>query len=268
MSVSVEKFIIECRGLRSHAMLIRPPHNIELLAHRAVFTHGYTASKRDVLPWAFRLAEEGMPCLIFDLPGHYLGHYFELDDFKTFIDGTHYLFVEALGHFEKRLLPVAQNGKLVLGGHSLGALMAFRASNLIELSSFNKILVGMGFGMSATDGKHIFQSRFYRKTLLQREQLVSPCLRADAIFEWINQEKENIKISAERVHLITGEDDVVVGHNGTERLRDRLQAFGIATSMVRPKRLPHHRPDEGAVHVYSELRDLLPIRSGVVPDVF
>lgn len=146
--------------------------------------------------------------------------------------------------------------------------MAFRASNLLELAAFDKILVGMGFGMSATDGKHIFQSRFYRKTLLQREQLVSPCLRADAIFEWINLEKENIHISAQRVHLITGEDDVVVGHNGTERLRDRLQGFGIPTSMVRPKRLPHHRPDEGAVHVYSELRDLLPIRSGVVPDVF
>ena len=66
-------------------------------------------------------------------------------------------------------------------------------------------------------------------------------------------------MSAERVHLITGEDDVVVGQNGAEKLQQHLLDHQIPTSLNRPKKLPHHRPDEGAIHIFSDLRDLFPL---------
>ena len=69
---------------KSNALLFLPDPSRPIKEGLAVFCHGYTAHKGDLLTWASRLSEEGLTTLIFDIPGHYLGSYNEVESFEEF----------------------------------------------------------------------------------------------------------------------------------------------------------------------------------------
>lgn len=227
----------------------------------AFFSHGYTSHKGDCLNWATRLVESGVPCLIFDQPGHYLGSFHEVNSWEDFRDHAHELFGEAYNRLaalmEQQIgtgnYPTPKN--IILGGHSLGAFTCIRGLELPEFSHFQTVAVCVGIGIGQRQATHLFETAFYEKTLSLRRQLVSPHLDSKVVFGWLKTEKENLSITGKRLHLITGEDDVVVGAGGLDAFIEVLERNGNAVTYDRPKRLPHHEPGAAAPHMYSFLKD-------------
>jgi Alpha/beta hydrolase family len=227
----------------------------------AIFTHGYTSHKGDCLNWATRLVESGVPCLIFDQPGHYLGSFHEVSTWEDFRDHAHELFGEAF----RRLIALMDvhlgNGQypqprsIILGGHSLGAFTSIKALELTAFQNFQKVCVGVGIGIGQRQATHLFETAFYEKTLSLRRQLVSPCLDSKVVFGWLKTEKEKMTVSSQRIHLITGEDDVVVGAGGLDAFIEVLEKNGNVVSFDRPRRLPHHEPGAATPHLYSFLKE-------------
>lgn len=253
MNISIKKIHLTWSG-----RLITPTHGLLLLPEEqsgrlALLCHGYTSHKSSLLSWANRLAEEKIPSLIFDIPGHYLGNFSEVDSFHDFKTHAHELFTDAwdgaLSHLNKT--PTS----LLLGGHSLGALLALKALELKTFSTIDKLAIGVGLGMAPQGVVHIFDTPFYKSTLKLREQLVSPELKPDNVFPWIKEEKELLAVSKQRIHLITGEDDMVVGEDGMERFAKHLEEHGNQVSMEKPKRLAHHVPENAAPHIKKFLKD-------------
>lgn len=234
----------------THALLLVPD---QCNGRLALLCHGYTSHKASILSWASRLAEEGMPTIIFDVPGHYLGNFSEVDSFSDFKSYAHELFAEAFELAQAELTSAVKS--VVLGGHSLGALLALKALSLPTFAGLEKIAVGVGLGMAPKDVVHIFDTPFYKSTLKLREQLVCPELKPDNVFPWIKEEKERLTIMRERIHLITGEDDMVVGDDGMERFAKQLEAQGNHVSFEKPKKLAHHVPENAAPHVKKFLKD-------------
>ena len=186
----------------------------------AIFCHGYTAHKGDLLTWASRLSEEGLTTLIFDIPGHYLGSYNEVESFEEFKNFAPLLFEEAyqvLAREFKESYPLYEHYldpnslKLVIGGHSLGGLLSLQALKLPTFQAIpHKMAIGVGLGMGLQKGEHVFQSSFFKSTINLRGQFVSKALEPDVVFPWIKAEKERIELKGQRIHLIVGEDDIVV----------------------------------------------------------
>lgn len=227
----------------------------------AIFSHGYTSHKGDCLNWATRLVEVGVPCLIFDQPGHYLGSFNEVQNFDDFKNHAHELFAEGylrlqalleqhvgFGHFPA-------NSAIILGGHSLGAYTSIRALELPLFTNVNRLAVTIGIGIGQRQATHLFETAFYEKTLSIRRQLVSPALDSKVVFSWLKEAKENITLTGERIHMITGEDDVVVGAGGMEAFLKVLESQGNVVTWEKPKRLPHHEPGAATAHIYSFLKN-------------
>ncbi len=224
----------------------------------AIFTHGYTSHKGDCLNWATRLVEADVPCIIFDQPGHYLGSFNEVASLEEFKEHVHELFREAYVRLSELMelnlgpgnYPRPEN--LILAGHSLGAFTAIKA---LELPAFKDLAIGVGIGIGQRQAIHIFETAFYEKTLAVRRQLVSPALNSTEVFSWLKKEKENMTVSNQRIHLITGEDDVVVGPGGMEAFVKVLEENGNSVTAEKPKRLPHHEPGAATAHMYSFLKN-------------
>lgn len=221
---------------------------------RALFTHGYTASKSDNVSWAQRLSEAGIPCAIFDLPGHYLGSINKVDSFESFTENSHNGFETAAAFLQDELGTASAPDKYILGGHSLGALLSVKALELPMFEECESMAIGVGLGIGQHKTAHIFESSFYQKTLNIRRQLVAPELDSDNVFPWINEEKKNISVAGKRVHLITGSDDVVVGEGGMKAFQEALEANGNNVSSNEPKRLPHHEPSMASTHIFHFLK--------------
>jgi len=227
----------------------------------ALFTHGYTSHKGDCLNWATRMSEAGVPCIIFDQPGHYLGSFNEVESLEDFKNHLHELFSVAFIRLNQLMEQKFGIGNvnpcqtIILGGHSLGAYSAIRALELPEFSQIKRIAVGVGIGISQHQSTHLFETSFYEKTLSIRRQLVSPTLDTKAVFAWLKDQKENMTISNQRIHLITGEDDLVVGRGGMQAFTEVLEANGNAVTSEAPKRLPHHEPGGAAPHLYAFLKN-------------
>ena len=254
MSIKISKTIIQNSFFKFNAMTFLPSPNEEHKPLMAIFTHGYTASKRDCLPWAQRLAESGIPSVIFDLPGHYLGSFEEVESFKDFKDHAHENFIDAHRYLIEQLKAHGYDTNfetLILGGHSLGAMLTLKALELDYFKSMNTYGVCVGLGIGQHKTTHLFESSFYQKTLDVRRQLVSPALDSDVVFPWIKQEKLNMSITGKKIHLICGVDDVVVGPGGVEALAFNLQELGNDVSVHEPKKLPHHEPTMAATHINS-----------------
>ncbi len=227
----------------------------------AFFTHGYTSHKGDCLNWATRLVEVGVPCVIFDHPGHYLGSFYEANSLEEFKAHSHEIFGEAFVRMNllmEQTLGVGQYPpctSVILGGHSLGAFNCIRATELPVFKDFQRVAVAIGSGVGQNQANHLFESAFYEKTLSIRRQLVSPALDSKEVFAWLRKDKMEITVSNQRIHIITGEDDVVVGPTGVETFKQVLEANGNIVSVERPKKLPHHEPGHASPHIYSFLKN-------------
>ncbi|HXH32408.1 MAG TPA: alpha/beta fold hydrolase [Bacteriovoracaceae bacterium] len=227
----------------------------------AFFSHGYTSHKGDCLNWATRLVEAGVPCMIFDQPGHYLGSFHELNSLEDFKAHVHELFAEAFLRLQGLMEVTLGLGQfpactsVILGGHSLGAFTSIKALELPAFKDVKRVAVGVGIGIGQGQGTHIFETAFYERTLAIRRQLVSPVLESKVVFSWLKEEKSSLTISGQRIHLITGEDDVVVGTGGLDAFRAVLEQNGNSVTCDRPNRLAHHEPGAATAHLFSFLKD-------------
>lgn len=217
----------------------------------ALFCHGYTSHKGDLVSWAGRLSESGIPVTIFDLPGHRLGHYCKVSNFDQFQQNAHHMFnqiFEITAPFLEE-----QTNHLILGGHSLGALLSLKASqNFGNIEQLTAIAVGLGMAPRVLD--HIFNTPFYKSTLELRAQLVDPVLHPNNVFPWIKEEKTNLTLQrALSVYLLSGQDDLVVPEEAQRDLEGRLQELGCEVVFERPKSLSHHRPELAAGHIKKYL---------------
>lgn len=233
----------------------------EIKSEWAFFSHGYTSHKGDCLNWASRLVESGVPCLIFDQPGHYLGSFNDVNSWEDFQNHVHELFGEALLRLQALMdlhVGIGQYPPLksiIVGGHSLGAFTSIRALELPAFQNYQKVSVAVGIGIGQRQATHLFETAFYEKTLSLRRQLVSPCLDSKIVFGWLKEEKEKMTVSSQRIHLITGEDDVVVGAGGLEAFIEVLEKHGNVVTFDRPRKLPHHEPGLATPHMYSFLKE-------------
>ncbi len=242
-----------------------PEGDVSMVPTVALFGHGYTSDKSSIFNWPVRLAEVGIPCGLLDWPGHYLGNYSEVLDFQYFKNHAHELFGDLFLGLKKHIineLPLNENLlepdqlKIVLSGHSMGAMLAIKALNLNLFKQYEKTVIGVGIGKAPVDVVHLFDTPFYKSTLKLREQLVSPELKPDNVFPWIRAEKEEMAITQERIHLISGEDDLVVGNDGMERFAKMLEEKGNMVTLEKPTKLPHHEPQLAASHIKKQLKKM------------
>lgn len=218
----------------------------------ALFTHGYTASKSDLISWATRLSDAGISSIIFDLPGHHLGSFNEVESFDVFTSEAVKCFDHAFEELKKHLK--IKPTTIILGGHSLGALLSIQALELPGFKPYKKFAIAVGLGVSQHETVHLFNSSFYAKTLNIRRQLVCESIDSDKMFPWISQEKEDISVKNQRIHLITGKDDIVVGLGGVNEFGQKLENHGNTVSISEPTRLPHNSPELAGSHIYSFLK--------------
>jgi hypothetical protein len=250
MSVDLQRQTLSLPWCEVNAFTLIPEGNIK--PQWAIFTHGYTANKNDCLNWAVRLAESGVPTIIFDQPGHYLGSFHDVISFEDFKEHLHELFEVAY----KRLVELVPSKceSLILGGHSLGALSALKASQLPAFANIDKVAVLVGMGLNLTAETHIFDTTFYQKTLSIRKQLVSPSIGPEKVFPWIRDEKKDMKISGLRIHLLVGADDMVVGKGGMENFKNILESQGNTVTSYEPNKMAHHEPSSASPHIYAFLK--------------
>lgn len=263
--MKILKDYLNYQNQKTNAMYFLPDLDGEVKPTFAILTHGYTADKSSIINWPIRLAEVGVSCALFDIPGHYQGNYSEVENFEDFKLHAHKLFLEAFKGLSlafKEEFPLnehfldADELKIVLGGHSLGSLLALKALSMNEFSSYQKRGIGVGLGMAPKDVVHLFDTPFYKSTLRVREQLVSPELKPDNVFPWIREEKNNLSLTNQDIHLITGEDDLVVGDDGMERFMESLVRKGNRVTMEKPSKLPHHEPQGAASYVKKYLKKI------------
>jgi len=219
-----------------------------------IFTHGYTSHKGSILSWPARLADVGTSSIIFDLPGHYLGSFNEMNDFLKFKKSSHLLFFKAWDLF-KDYLKFKNKPKVILGGHSLGALLALKAMELEEFGHLEKYAVCVGLGLPPEKGSHLFETNFFEKTMNLRSQMVSPELCPENILPWIKAEKRGLEVKDKNIFLILGEDDVIVSVKEAKDLVDLLKKGGNRVSLKIVKKLPHHLPDSAAFYIKNILRE-------------
>ncbi len=250
--------------LNTNALVIIPSDRSTMVDAIGVFTHGYTSHKASILNWPLRLAEDGIPCILFDLPGHFLGTFSEVQSFDAFKKNAPLMFGSALDALKCTLAGEGidfdlwpKSKKLIVGGHSLGALLSMLSLSTDRIQEYEtRQCIAVGFGLPPQGVTHIFDTPFYRSTLNVRGQLVSPALNPGDMFPWIKEEKEKLDLMGESIYLLTGEDDVVVGKDGTERLAQQLEDLGNRVIIEKPKKLGHHLPENAAPHIRKYLRDL------------
>lgn len=220
----------------------------------ALCTHGYTSCKMDNIPWAQRLVNAGVPTVIFDLPGHYLGSFEEVKSMEDFKEHAPECFITAYEFLANCMTDIGKCTDVIFLGHSLGALLCIKALTLKYFENIQRLVIGVGFGIGQHKTAHLFETSFYEKTLNIRKQLVSPAITAEVMFPWIRDEKLDLGVSHQTIHLITGEDDVVVGAGGMEALAFELKQLENEVTTYEPKKLPHHEPGLAASHIFHFLK--------------
>lgn len=263
--MKILKYFLTYRDQKTNVMYFMPDVDSDIKPTFVVMTHGYTSDKSSIINWAIRLCEVGVSCALFDVPGHYQGNYSEVHDFNHFKSHAHELFLQAFNGLVaafKEEFPLnedfteASNMKLAFAGHSMGALLSLKAAMMNEFAPYEKRIIGVGLGMAPKDVVHLFDTPFYKSTLKIREQLVSPELKPDNVFPWIKEEKNNLQITNQDIHLISGDDDLVVGNDGMERFMEALTQKGNRVTIERPSKLPHHEPQLAAAHVKKYLKKI------------
>jgi len=248
----IKKGIISYGNWKTNAMCFVPQEGKKDIM--GIFTHGYTSHKGSILTWPDRLAENGMSCIVFDVPGHYLGGFNEVDDFSIFKNKSHHLFSKAWDLFKDNL-KFENRPKLVLGGHSLGALLAVKALDLDEFDKLEKYAIAVGLGLPAKRGVHLFETGFFEKTMNIRRQLVSPELSPENLLPWIKKEKRGLKTKDKTIFLLIGEDDLIVSLDEAKELAELLKKNKNRVIFKPVKNLPHHQPDIAAFYIKSILQE-------------
>jgi predicted esterase len=254
--VIINKLTLAHSKFLVHGLSFLPESEIKAIA---LLTHGYTSHKGSILSWANKLSENNVACLLFDQPGHYLGSFNEVNEFSDFTQHAHELFdlahhqlIEQVKQKTNEVVP-----KLILAGHSLGALTSLKARELAFCDQYECLNIAVGFGLNPSHDTHLFDTEFYQKTLEMRNQLVSPAINKDNMFKWIKQQKESLTVTNAKIHLISGEDDLVVGKNGVECLKDKLESLGNDVLIEKPKKLPHHLPENAASFVNAVVKKFI-----------
>jgi predicted esterase len=256
-AVIVETIELPWEEDKTNALAFVPASNRAIYSSIAIFAHGYTSHKGSILNWAARLSEEGIPSLIFDLPGHYLGNFSRVSSFEAFKNEAPHLFSEshqAMLKLIQKHHPSFSSRRVIVGGHSLGALLALKSLDLPCFESVESQAICVGLGLPAKGKVHLFDTPFYKSTLALRAQFVDSSLAPEKVFPWIKEEKEQMKIKNKNIYFLTGKDDLVVGNDGTERLADHLEKLGNNTVIEKPTKLPHHQPEMAAAHIKKFLK--------------
>lgn len=206
----------------------------------AIFSHGYTSHKGALLPWAVKLSQIGIATILFDLPGHYLGTFSEVQNLEDFSKNAHLLFNHALDSFREEL-NFKQEFKVILGGHSLGALLSLKAAN--TFNQHKTLLLCVGHGFSQPGEPIVFDSPFFKDTMHFREQLVSPALSPSNIFPWIQHEQQMLSLKNQKIILVGGRDDLIVSEKSIINLKNHLEEKGNLVFLEMANRLPHNMPE-------------------------
>ena len=241
MLKNIETIKLETKNLKTNALLFNPVHPVTTKC--SIFTHGYTSHKGSILTWAQKMMDLSIPCVIFDLPGHLLGSFENLDSLDHFQKEAPLLFMEAYSIIKSRL---STRPAPIIGGHSLGALLALQASKLEE--NFQH-LVCVGLGRIPKEKVHLFNTPFFKDTMHLRSQLVSPVLHPDVVLPWISDQKHTEITKDKSIILIGGKDDIVIGgEDGLKEMAGHLEKFNSTRTELIPK-LPHHLPENAGIFV-------------------
>jgi len=215
----------------------------------AIFTHGYTSHKGDLVNWAYHLLQLNIPSLIFDLPGHYLGSFNEVDNLEKFNLGVPALFEKALLQLDE-YNPV----NIILGGHSMGAhysLLALNQESFHEANTFN---ICVGLGHKDQDKPTFLESSLYKETLDLRKKLVSKVLFPEYIIPLLKESNEKLQFKNKKIHLISGKNDVIANEKSLEKFKERLWLQGNYVTTETPGNLPHHQPELAAAFIRNHVR--------------
>ncbi|MDA8792538.1 alpha/beta fold hydrolase [Bacteriovoracaceae bacterium] len=217
----------------------------------AIFTHGFTSNKQDLLNWMQKFASNQVPVLIFDLPGHYLGNLTDVESIHEFHQATDQFFQQAKTLLESTVQQ--SNLFYLVGGHSLGALLSLLVLDNVFPKTEQTLSLIVGLGSPKENEQHFFDTELFSETRKFRDQLVSPAINMKDLFAWSHDIKRTIQVKNRKIHLICGENDVVVGPEGVERLLEHLKSQNEVT-LDKPKKLSHHEPQLAHVHLYSYLK--------------
>lgn len=239
--LSIDKIILTQGQTTVNALLFRPPSSKLKDTGYAIFTHGYTSHKISIFSWAQKLCDDGVPTLIFDQPGHFTGSFHDVASFEDFKSDAPMLFSHALNKLREAY--PNQQQRILVGGHSLGALTSILAVQNNYFEGLDVYHCGVGFGVPPEGVAHVFDTPFYQATVKARAELVSKHLAPEIMFPWIKDQKYHLTLSNHKIHLISGEDDVVVGKEGMENFAKILEDLGNTVTMDKPKKLGHHLPD-------------------------
>lgn len=258
MSTTIVKHIVQLDGLYSQGLYFIPQTEEKIKPFLAACTHGHTSHKGSILTWAIRLSDYGIPTVLFDLPGHYLGSFNEVENFDLFEQKSHWLFYQHLEKLKNFLNPEFKAEKIIFAGHSLGGLLALKSHRdpRFKASTAEHHLIGVGLGMAPQNKEHnhILETAFFKKTLDLYQQFVTPTLRAPKMFEWIKHEKEQLDVTGQKIYLLTGIDDVVATPEQTTLLAENLRKLGNEVTLDIADSLSHHTPEKAPGHIMGYLK--------------
>lgn len=252
----IDKKVLRLQKWKVEAFFFLPTE-IKSFETVALFTHGYTADKSTLLNWGVQLSNRNIPTVLFDLPGHYLGSFNEVDSFQEFNQHVHRLYESAMKEFEQ-LIPSEKIENVVIGGHSLGGLISLRASELKIFKKLQRWIIPVGYGI-AKEGNHPLLSNFFQPFLKVRKELVSSAIAPEIVLPWIESNKSSVQCKDERIHLISGKDDVITTADAAQRAVSLLGQHNNVSSDF-PDHLPHHLPELAIRNILQFLRknSLLP----------
>ncbi len=207
----------------------------------AIFSHGYTSHKDAILTWAIKLSQAGVVSILFDLPGHYLGTFSEVKKFEDFSNDIHHIFRQSYDAFLKDI-DFKTGPNIILGGHSLGALLALKAAPFFNSS----LIICVAHGLSLPGEMVVWDSPFFKETMEIREQLVSPALKPSNIFPWIQKEQQVLSLENHKIVLIGGKDDLIVSEKRVVDLKNHLEKKNNLVTLEIANKLPHNQPEMAA----------------------
>lgn len=249
MLKEIKKITLETKNLKTHALFFIPEETTS--TNCCIFTHGYTSHKGSILTWPQKMMDLSLPTIIFDLPGHFLGQYNDVPSFETFKQEAPLLFNESFQVIRNEAPEIT---KAITGGHSLGALLSLIHS---KDALFVDQLICVGLGSLPIDKPHLFETPFFKDTMLLRSELVSKHLNPKVALPWIAQTKNSEITRHKKIHLIAGKDDIIIGgEKGIHQMASYLETSNVITKHIIPK-LPHHQPENAGVFIKKIVQQII-----------